>query len=75
MWLTDLPWLLPLTQLNVDANGWESHRSMRPTVAPLRWGHAADAARMPHAVDLVRIMGVALFVEAALSCCNSMAAA
>ena len=67
--LTDLPWLLPLTALNVAANfgddgcdgdgdgGSDQHQARvhRPSVASLRWGNAGEAAalRRSRAPDLV----------------------
>ena len=50
--LTDLPWLLPFTSLNVDANTWrEADGSRRPHVAPLRWGNRAEAEQQLRATD------------------------
>ena len=49
--LTDLPWLLPLTALNVDAN-FEPTDPWRPRVAPLRWGNGPDAVAIPHSPEL-----------------------
>jgi len=44
--LTDVPWLLPLTRLNVEAN-FDGEREMaRPVVAPLRWGSASDIEKL-----------------------------
>ena len=55
--LTDLPWLLPLTHLNVEANfgrtnfaapsGDEPAALQAPRVAALRWGCDVDAASLP----------------------------
>ena len=47
--LTDLPVLLPLTALNVEANaglGLAARGARTPTIAPLRWGCSADAAAL-----------------------------
>ena len=47
--LTDLPVLLPLTALNVEANaglGLAARGARTPTIAPLRWGCTADAAAL-----------------------------
>ena len=41
--LTDLPWLLPLTALNVAAN-FPGDDPRRPLVVALRWGSTADLA-------------------------------
>lgn len=42
--LTDVPWLLQMLTYNVAAN---FHRAdLRPSVAPLRWGNATDAAAL-----------------------------
>ena len=51
-YLTDLPWLLPLTELNVAAN-FEADDPQRPVVAALRWGCQADLTALPSAPELV----------------------
>ena len=50
--LTDLPWLLPLTELNVAAN-FDDDDPQRPSVAALRWGCAADVRVLPAPPDLI----------------------
>eukprot|EP00966_Prymnesium_polylepis_P307586 7108744-Prymnesium_polylepis.1 len=51
--LTDLPYLLPLTERNVRQNFPEGAATSRPVVSALRWGCRADLASMPRAADLV----------------------
>ena len=49
--LTDLPWILPLVEANVEANlstsrgeqARDGQQEQRPLVAALRWGHRVDA--------------------------------
>jgi len=41
--LTDLPWLLPLAQYNIEANFVAGGNNLQPSIAPLRWGCAAEA--------------------------------
>lgn len=65
--LTDLPWILPLVEANLDANGLSSRE--RPAVASLRWGcrldadALADAGFAPAGADLVYGADIAYFEE------------
>lgn len=52
VYLTDLPWLLPLTELNVRAN-FDEDDEHRPAVLALRWGCAPDLEAMPPQPELV----------------------
>ena len=44
--LTDVPWIVPLTRLNVDANFGAAE--YHPSVAPLRWGSVPDVEALPN---------------------------
>jgi hypothetical protein len=52
--MTDLPWVLPLTGYNVDAN-FDDTDPQRPKLASLQWGCEADAASITtkYSPDLV----------------------
>ena len=52
VYLTDLPWLLPLVEENVSAN-FDQGDERRPQTCALRWGCAADCAALPSAPQLV----------------------
>ena len=52
VFLTDLPVLLPLVKLNVEANHSCFGDSESPRVAPLRWGCRADGDNLPARPDL-----------------------
>jgi hypothetical protein len=41
--LTDVPWLVPLAQYNIEAN---SPGSQRVNAAPLRWGNLSDVGNL-----------------------------
>lgn len=43
--LTDLPWVLPLTGYNIEAN-FAPADPQRPKLAPLRWGSKEDASAL-----------------------------
>ena len=60
--LTDLPWLLPLTEESLHRN-FEATDARRPELAALRWGCLADVAALGETLDLVVGSDVAYFKE------------
>ena len=60
--LTDLPWLLPLTEESLDRN-FEATDPRRPELAALRWGCLADVDALGETPDLVVGSDVAYFKE------------
>mmetsp|Transcript_25524 Transcript_25524/g.64891 ORF Transcript_25524/g.64891 Transcript_25524/m.64891 type:complete len:364 (+) Transcript_25524:104-1195(+) len=64
--LTDLPSLLPLIELNVEANFGDGRVATRsPEVVPLRWGCRADleSDALPRRADLVLAADVVYFAS------------